>query len=155
VETCIRAGRLIAERSPNLAHIMARRASSGISPGLLIGIAVFVAAAFFGGKALMGKKTESFAGTPVLDVRDFKENGNSLRDNEYVIEGTIDEKFFRDSSPNQVVSVEVKTSGGSEFVGVEIPSEFLKLNIERSQRYAIKVKIRQGGIPVATGINRL
>ena len=134
---------------------MARRASSGISPGLLIGIAAFVAVAFFGGKALMGKKTESFTGTSPLNISDFKENGNSLRDNEYVIEGTIDDKFFRDSSPNQVVSVEVKGPGGPEFVGVEIPSEFLKLNIERSQRYAIKVKIRQGGIPVATGINRL
>ena len=134
---------------------MARRASSGISPVLLIGIAVFVAVAFFGGRALLGKKQESFAGTSAIDMGDFLENGNSLRDNEYVIEGTVEEKFTRDWSPNQVVSLQVESPGRTEFVGVEIPAEFLKVNIERKQRYAIKVKVRQGGIPVATGINRL
>ncbi|WP_265594389.1 hypothetical protein [Haloferula sp. BvORR071] len=135
---------------------MARRASSGISPALLIGIAVFVAVAFFGGRAFMGKKKESFAGTSTMDVKDFLDNGNSLRDNEYVIEGVVDEKYTRDWSPNQVVSLEIKGSGEfPDYVGVEIPPEFLKVNIERKQRYAIKVKVRQGGIPVATGINRL
>lgn len=130
---------------------MARRASSGISPGLLIGIAAAVVVLFFGGKVLLAKKDESFANVPKLNLEDYKENANSLRDNEYVIEGTISEKFTKDSSPNPVVSVQV----GDEYVGVEIPSEFLKLNIEREKRYAIKVRIRQGGIPVATGINRL
>lgn len=130
---------------------MARRASSGISPGLLIGIAAAVVVAFFGGKALLAKKDESFAGVAKLNVDDFMANANSLRDNEYLIEGTISEKFLSDSSPNQVVSVKI----GEELVGVEIPSKFLSTNIEREKRYAIKVKIRQGGIPVATGINRL
>jgi hypothetical protein len=130
---------------------MARRASSGISPGLLIGIAAAVVVAFFGGKALLAKKDESFSGVAKLNVDDFMANANSLRDNEYLIEGTISEKFLSDSSPNQVVSVKI----GEELVGVEIPSKFLSTNIEREKRYAIKVKIRQGGIPVATGINRL
>ena len=130
---------------------MARRASSGISPGLLIGIAAAVVVAFFGGKALLAKKDESFGNIPKLNVQDFMENGNSLRDNEYLIEGTVDDKFFSESNPNQLVSV--KADDGQ--VPVEIPSEFLKLNIEREKRYVFKVRIRQGGIPVATGINRL
>lgn len=130
---------------------MARRASSGINPGLLIGIGAAVVVAFFGGKALLAKKDDSFAGTQKLNVEDYMENGNSLRDNEYLIEGTIDDKFFSESNANQLVSVKV----GEEFVGVEIPSKLLGANIEREKRYAIKVRIRQGGIPVATGINRL
>lgn len=135
---------------------MARRASSGISPGLLIGIAIFVAAAFFGGKALLGKKADTFADTTKLSMEDMLENGNSLRGNEYVIEGVVDEKLRWIPERGQVVSLKVKGSGGGdEFVGVEIPPEFSKVNIEREQRYSIKVKFRQGGIPVATGINRL
>ena len=134
---------------------MARRASSGINPGLLIGIAVFAAAAFFGGKALLGKKADSFADTSKISMDDMLENGNSLRGNEYVIEGVVDEKLRWNPEQGQVVSLKVKTSGGEEFVGVEIPPEFSKVNIEREQRYSIKVKFRQGGIPVATGINRL
>ena len=54
-----------------------------------------------------------------------------------------------------MVSLKVDVPGGSEFVGVEIPADFSSLNIEREQRYSIKVKFRQGGIPVATAINRL
>lgn len=129
---------------------MARRASSGISPGILIGVAVFVAVAFFGGKAMLGKKSESITGAKI-DMTDVLENANQLRGNEYVIEGTVDEKLRWTPDRGQVVSLKV----GDEFVGVEIPSEFSDLNIEREQTYAIKVKFRQGGIPVATEINRL
>ena len=134
---------------------MARRASSGINPGLLIGIGAAVVVAFFGGKALLAKKDDSFANVPKLNVEDFMENGNSLRDNEYLLEGTIDDKFFSESSENQLASVKVGEGASARFVGVEIPSKLLSANIEREKRYAIKVKIRQGGIPVATGINRL
>lgn len=134
---------------------MARRASSGIKPGLLIGIAVVVAAAFFGSKALLGKKADSFKDTTSLDMGDMLENGNSLRGNEYVIEGTVDEKLRWTPDRGQVISVQVSSPAGKEFVGVEIPPDLSNVNIEREQRYSIKVKFRQGGIPVATGINRL
>ena len=56
---------------------MARRASSGINHGILIGIAIIIVAAFFGGKALLGKKSESVSGAKidmadVLAIRDGK-----------------------------------------------------------------------------------
>lgn len=133
---------------------MARRASSGINPGLLIGLAVFVVAAFFGGKMLLGKKPAAISGDK-LSMEDVLENANQLRGNEYVIEGTIDRKLRWTRERGQVVSLKVDTPVGSEFVGVEIPPDFSSLNIEREQRYSIKVKFRQGGIPVATAINRL
>jgi len=133
---------------------MARRASSGINPGLLIGLAVFVVAAFFGGKMFLGKKPAAISGDK-LSMEDVLENANQLRGNEYVIEGTIDGKLRWTSERGQVVSLKVDTPAGSEFVGVEIPPDFSSLNIEREQRYSIKVKFRQGGIPVATAINRL
>ena len=67
---------------------MARRASSGINPGiLLIGIGVFVVAGFFGGKLFLGGQSDSISGAKISmeDVLD----GVSLRDNEYVVEGTV------------------------------------------------------------------
>jgi hypothetical protein len=133
---------------------MARRASSGINPGLLIGIAVFVAAAFFGGKAFLGKQKDSFATMAPINMEDVMD-GVSLRDNEYVVEGTVDEKFYRDENPNQVVSLKVSAPSGEQFLGVEIPANLTSFNIERSQRYRMKVRIREGGIAVATGINPL
>ena len=56
---------------------------------------------------------------------------------------------------SEVVSVRVDTNGNTEMIGIEIPPEFNHLNIEREQRYSFRVRVRQGGILVATGIQRM
>jgi ClpP class serine protease len=134
---------------------MARRASSRPNPGIIIGAAAAIAVAVFAGKSLLGKKTASFGDVAKLHIEDLLENGNSLRGNEYVIEGQIDEKLQWTSDRGQLVSLRVNTPGGDEFIGIEIPAEFNKLNIDTRQKYAFRVKFRQGGIAVATGVNRL
>jgi hypothetical protein len=134
---------------------MARRASSRINPGIIIGAAAAIAVAIFAGKSLLGKKTASFGDVSKLSIEELLENGNSLRGNEYVVEGQIDQKLQWTTSRGQLVSLRVDTSGGEEFIGIEIPPEFNKLNIDAKQKYAFRVKFRQGGIAVATGINRL
>jgi len=134
---------------------MARRASSRPNPLIILGIVAAIAVAVLAGKSLVGKKSSSFGEAAQLHIEDLLENGNSLRGNEYVIEGQIDEKLQWTTDRGQLVSVRVKTAGGDEFIGVEIPAEFNKLNIDTRQKYAFRVKFRQGGIAVATGINRL
>lgn len=134
---------------------MARRASSRLNPGIIIGAAVAIAVAIFAGKSLLGKKTASFGEVAPLNIEELLENGNSLRGNEYVIKGQIDEKLQWTTDRGQLVSVKIDTSGGDEFIGIEIPAEFNKLNIDTKQKYAFRVKFRQGGIAVATGVNRL
>lgn len=134
---------------------MARRASSSFHPGALIGVAAALAIAVMAGKSLLGKKSSAFAEASPLSIEHLLENGNSLRDSEYVVEGEVDEKFFRPANPGQVVSLRVSTAVGDEFVPIEIRPELSPINIERQQRYSFKVRIRDGGIPVATGISRL
>lgn len=134
---------------------MARRASSKIHPGIIIGAIAAIVVAVVAGKSLLGKKSASFGEVAKLSVEELLENGNSLRGNEYVIEGQIDEKLQWTTDRGQLVSVKVDVPGGDQFVGIEIPAEFSKLNIDTKQKYAFRVKFRQGGIPVATGVNRL
>ncbi len=134
---------------------MARRASSHLHPGIIIGAIAAIVVAVIAGKSLLGKKSSSFGEIAKLSVDELLENGNSLRGNEYVIEGQIDEKLQWTSDRGQLVSVKVEAPGGDEFVGIEIPSEFSKRNIDTKQKYAFRVKFRQGGIPVATGVERL
>ncbi len=134
---------------------MARRASSSFHPGIILGIIAALAVLFFAGKNFIGKKDSAMGDVEKLDVRDLLENGNSLRGNEYVVEGKIDQQLRWTTSRGQVVSVRVSTPGGEELIGVEIPPTFSHLNIERQQKYAFRVKFRQGGVPVATAINRL
>ena len=134
---------------------MARRASSHIHPGVIIGAIAAIVVAVIAGRSLLGKKSASFGEVAKLSVDELLENGNSLRGNEYVIEGQIDEKLQWTTDRGQLVSVKVEAPGGDEFVGIEIPNQFSKLNIDTKQKYAFRVKFRQGGIAVATGVNRL
>ncbi|MEO8615701.1 MAG: hypothetical protein ABI600_11215 [Luteolibacter sp.] len=133
---------------------MARRASSSLHPGIIIGAIAAVVVAVVAGKSMLGKKTASFGDVAMLQMDELLENGNSLRGNEYVVEGQIDEKLQWTTSRGQLVSVRVEAPGGDQFVGIEIPPEYNKLNIDTKQKYAFRVKFKQGGIPVATGINR-
>lgn len=134
---------------------MARRASSSLHPGIIIGAIAAVVVAVVAGKSMLGKKTAGFGDVATLQMDDLLDNGNSLRGNEYVVEGQIDEKLQWTTNRGQLVSVRVEAPGGDQFVGIEIPPEYNKLNIDTKQKYAFRVKFKQGGIPVATGINRL
>jgi hypothetical protein len=134
---------------------MARRASSSLHPGILIGGVAAVVLAVVAGKSLIGKKSANFADTPKLDVQELLENGNSLRGNEFVVEGQIDEKLQWTTRRGQIVSIKVSAPRGDEFVGIEVPPQFDKMNLDTKQKYSFRVKFRQGGIPVATGVNRL
>ena len=134
---------------------MARRASSSTNPTIIIGIAFAVALAVFAGKYFLTNKSASFSDVTPLSVQELLDNGNSLRGNEYLIEGQIDEKLRWTPDKGQIISIRVKSVGGEEVIPVQIPGKFNKLNMEREQRYAFKVEFEQGGIPVATAINRL
>ena len=134
---------------------MARRASSGPKPGLLIGIAAALAIAFFGGKHFLGGKNNKRISGTTLEMRSVTENANSLRGNQYVIEGTIDEKLRWTPDLGQVISLKVDARSGPSFLAIEIPPELSNVNIEREQTYAFKVRFRQGGIAVAEEITRL
>ncbi len=134
---------------------MARRASSSTNPLLIVGIVALVVAAIFIGRLMLTKKTTSFADVTPLSVQDLLENGNSLRGNEYLIEGRVDEKLRWTPDRGQIISLRVKSAGGEEIIPVQIPGRFNRVNIEREQRFAIKVEFEQGGVPVATDITRL
>ena len=72
-----------------------------------IGIVALVVVLIFAGKSFFAKKPASFGDTAKLDIQDFLQNGNSLRGNEYVVEGKVDERLRWTSASGQVVSVHV------------------------------------------------
>lgn len=133
---------------------MPRRASSGFSPGILIGSAIAIAALFFGGKSLLSGEKDSPLSGAELDMSTIEENANSLRGNEYVVEGKIDDQILWTADKGQVVSLKVDSPAGAKFLGIEIPPGLSGVNIEREQTYAFRVSFRQGGIAVAEEVTR-
>lgn len=131
---------------------MPRRASSSQHPVIWIVCAIAIAAAAFVGKSMLGKENKGLTGGTKLNMSEVLENANSMRGNEYIVAGTIDTKL-RVGANSQVISLKVEGSG--ELLPIEVPAEFIKLNLEVQQSYSIKVKFRQGGIAVATAMQRL
>lgn len=134
---------------------MPRRASSKIHPAFIAVAVILLVLAIIGGNLLIGKKQSGFGNLQPLDVRQLMENANSMRGSEYLVEGEVNEKLHWTPDSGQFISLRVDIPGGEEVIGVEIPPEFNDINIEVRQSYSISVRIRDGGIPVATGINRL
>ena len=101
---------------------------------------------------MLSKERKSISGGSTLNMADVLENANSMRGNEYVVNGTIESKL-RVGASSQVISLKVE--GSNELLPVEVPAEFNKLNLEVQQSYSIRVKFRQGGVAVATDMKRL
>lgn len=134
---------------------MPRRASSGPNLGLILGIAAVVAAAAFAGKLVFGQKTGKTLSGTSLDMRSAVENANSLRGNEYIVEGKIDDQLDWDAEHGQVISLKVESGDAADFLAIEIPPKLSNINIEREQSYSFRVRFREGGIAVAEDITRL
>lgn len=134
---------------------MARRASSSLNPTVIVGSAIALIAIVIGGKSLLGKKSVSFGDVPKLEITEFLDNGNSLRGNEYTVQGTIDEKLQWTTDRGQLISLRIDREGSDEFIAIQIPPDLKTKNVEMHQKYAFRIKINQGGIAIATGIERL
>lgn len=134
---------------------MPRRASSGPNVGIILGIIAVVAAAAFAGKMVFSEKSGKTLDGTKLDMQSAVENANSLRGNEYVVEGRVDDQLQWDPDHGQVISLRVLSGDTGEFLAIEIPPSLSNINIEREQNYAFRVRFREGGIAVAEEISRL
>lgn len=132
---------------------MGRRASSSINTAAILGIVAAVAILIGLGVLLLTKKGQPFAEVAPLQVEEALENGNSLRGNEYRVEGKLLARWPRESGA--VVELLVEEPGRSEHFPIVVPSEVSTVNFEREQRYAFKITFGQGGVAIATAVERL
>ena len=133
---------------------MPRRASSNINLVHLIGAAVVVLIVIVAGRLLLKGESETSISGSEMDIDVAVESANSLRGNEYVVEGKLDDRLRWDRDAGQVISLKVDGEKDSKFIAIEIPPELTSINLEREQNYSIKVRIREGGIAVAEEIAR-
>lgn len=123
---------------------MARRASSSVNPWWIGGVIVFVLAAMAGGWVLFKNVGDPFRTLTPLDVSVYLENANSLRGNVYKLNATVDTQLAWAPSKGRLYSVEV--NGRDDILAVMIPAEFNSMNIQKGQRYFLKIEIGDKGI---------
>lgn len=138
---------------------MARRASSKTNPMMILGVVAGIGVLAFGGMMVFGKKgkkKESLSGGTTLAIQSYVENANMLRGSEYMVEGKLDGKLgWSADGTTQLVSLQVDSPDGAQFLSIKVPPNVSKVNLEREQRYAFRVKIEQGGIAEAVEVRSL
>ena len=132
---------------------MGRRASSSLNSTAIIGIVVVIAILVGVGALTLKKKGKTFNDVAPLQVEEALQNANSLRGNEYRVEGKVESRWVRDSGEG--LSLQVEEDGRTEYFFIMIPPDVKHVNIEREQRYAFKIRFGEGGVAVATAIERL
>lgn len=120
---------------------MPRRASSSFHPLWLLAAAVLLIGAIAGGFALHSQ-SDPFRAIAPLPVQDYLENSNSLRGNIYKLDATIAKSIDWSASGGRLFAVEA----AGEVLAVLVPPQFGQVNIERGQRYLMKLEVVDKGV---------
>lgn len=126
---------------------MSRRAQSGVRPAQWLVLIVILVVVGGGGFALMNRTTNSMNGVTDLSAGEFMENATSLSGNEYKVEGIIDDRLDNwRSTEGRLFSLQISDGSGNTFVPVWVPPDYKGANIQRGQRYILKVFVMETGV---------
>ncbi len=87
-----------------------------------------------------------------LNLATYRDNGNSLRGNVYMIEGQVEETLRWTAERGRLISFEAQDDGISIPVPVLVPEDFSNINIERGSTLAMVVRVDRDGTLVAESI---
>lgn len=132
---------------------MARRASSSFNPLLLVGLLVLLVAALAGGWFVYSRVSDPYRTLTPLDVAAYLDNANSLRGNVYKISATVQTQLAWSATSGRLYSME--TENGGNLLPVLIPAQFNEMNIQKGQRYFLKIEVGDKGILKAQGIRKV
>ncbi len=121
---------------------MARRASSSVPKGILIGGIGGVAALLLGGYIFLGGSKDAFRTTTPFPTKEYLESASSLRGNTYKLEATVDKTLEVSQSAGRLFSVEA----GGDMLPVLVPSSLNGTNVERGQKLQFKVQVTENGL---------
>jgi len=125
---------------------MARRAHRQTSPSLwLILAAVFVALGALG-TFLFQKDGNPYRTVEQLKPADYLENANSLKGNTYQLEGVIVSSLGSSPEKGRLFSFRAGYGDKEWPLPVLVPPGYRDLNLQKGQRYRLKVKVNDAGL---------
>ena len=125
---------------------MARRAHHTSSPALwLVAGAVFLLLGTMGAFFLQ-KGSDPYRTVEILKPQDYLENANSLRGNVYQLEGVITSSLGSSPEKGRLFSLKITQGEQGWPLPVLVPPGYRDMNLQKGQRYRLKVKVNQGGL---------
>jgi len=133
---------------------MGRRASTKTNPVwvilLIIAFTVTAAVGYF----LFRMANDLYRTKKPLDIQAYLDNSNSLRGNEYKVEGTVTSLLAWQPDEGRLISVEVKDPT-PEYLPVFVPVEFNDENLQKGQDFLFLLKVEDKGVLHAVGLEKI
>ena len=125
---------------------MSRRASTQPKLHWFALVLVLITAATAGGYYLFQQVKDPYRTIQSLEVHAYMDNANSLRGNVYKIEGVVQSSLAWSPVKGRLFSVEIGTDRDPGYVPVLVPPNLNQLNIQKGQRFRLKVEVIENGI---------
>lgn len=125
---------------------MARRAHQQTSPSLWLvaGIVLIVLAG--AGAFFLHKDDNPYRTVEVLKPVEYLENANSLRGNTYQVEGVISSSLGSSPEKGRLFGLRVSYANKEWPLPILVPRDYRELNLQKGQRYRLKVKVNDSGL---------
>ncbi len=105
---------------------------------------VLVVAAFIGSRLFIHVASEPYRTAAILDVKAYLENANSLRGNEYRIQGEVVDALAWSPSGGRLIAVSVEE--GANVVPILVTTKFNDVNIQKGQKFVFLLEVDDNGI---------
>ncbi len=133
---------------------MPRRASSSVNPAKTAGIVLaLLAAAMIGGYFLYSFVSDPYRTVEPLNVASYLEDSNSLRQNVYKLDCTVDNLLSWSRDSGRLFSVEAIPGG--EVLPVLVPAKLNDVNIQKGQRFFLRIFVGDKGILQVEGLRKV
>lgn len=98
------------------------------------------------GAFFLQRRGDPYRTVEKLRPGDYLENANSLRGNNYQLEGVINASLGSSPEKGRLFSLRT-TQGEREFLlPVLVPTDYRELNLQKGQRYRLKVRVNDAGL---------
>ena len=125
---------------------MARRAHQQTSPSSWLISAVVMIILVTAGAFLFPKNDNPYRTVEALKPADYLENANSLRGNIYQVEGVISSSLGSSPEKGRLFSLRTQYAEKEWALPVLVPKDYPELNLQKGQRYRLKVKVNVRGL---------
>jgi hypothetical protein len=125
---------------------MARRAHRQTSPSLWLVSAVVLVVFGGAGAFFFQREDNPYRTVETLKPADYMENANSLRGNTYQLEGVIAGSLGSSPEKGRLFSLRTNYAEKEWPLPVLVPRNYRELNLQKGQRYRLKVRVNDGGL---------